>query len=544
MRSLNDPSTSLENLNTNTEKVFVIFSDVFRSYDHDNTLSDLISWRKVNFINQLSHFLNSRGVVVKSFGDALLIKTVFNASPSNDEVESLLSKLVKVYEEFAGNTAIKLTIHVLGNRYAHGEKIAADLQSALGEEYEHEFFPDFIKSLKADLFGSDINLAAKVQEFINKNATILVSDDVVKLLNLAPDKTRYEFKGCTLYSPVPLSYLKGISTPYIKVWELSKSGRERHILAQESKQYHIIRFLNADLDFRNLDLKNPINELIESVYVDSYHKVFTARKNEVLEFHTDITFKIQDTYRFKKIDFNRDSNLLAANMPIDNYKAFRGEMDFQNPIESLINELRILDDGAGRLDCKITPKGYKDLSNAIISFIPLLSLCSFPNQETSMRLRKLYEVEQNLNETSTVLRIEPQTIEVYQYIDITNGSYKKEDRIYLLMFFSVYRDHIDIADDRTSLFKDVSLYRAPKVCSKGILVGLVDGFVIYESSCEDLEKDITSLLNLLFAKMPENARYQSFYDYVFPISIFTLKLKDINEENVEILKKVKENYNS
>ena len=79
-----------------------------------------------------------------------------------------------------------------------------------------------------------------------------------------------------------------------------------------------------------------------------------------------------------------------------------------------------------------------------------------------------------------------------------------------------------------------------EVFAKGILSGLVDGFIIYKTSRNTMLKDISQILNKLFAQ--NSTKNKSFFDYVFPISIFTISAEKVNESNIKILKMVKTNY--
>ena len=136
--------------------------------------------------------------------------------------------------------------------------------------------------------------------------------------------------------------------------------------------------------------------------------------------------------------------------------------------------------------------------------------------------------------------IEPQTIQLYKHVNISNS--KEESRVSnelnILLFFGVYNEHIDAADEEKLYSQcEISLM---EVFAKGILSGLVDGFIIYKTSRNTMLKDISQILNKLFAQ--NSTKNKSFFDYVFPISIFTISAEKVNESNIKILKMVKTNY--
>jgi len=134
--------------------------------------------------------------------------------------------------------------------------------------------------------------------------------------------------------------------------------------------------------------------------------------------------------------------------------------------------------------------------------------------------------------------IEPQTIQLYKHIDFSQRVALNNNDICVLLFFGVYNEYIDEADEE-QLFSQCEI-KGLDLLAKGILSGLVDGFIIYKSNNETLLKDISKILNKLFTK--NKTGNKSFFDRVFPISVFTLSTKMVNDSNIEILKMVKTNY--
>jgi len=538
-----------------TEKIFVIFTDVVDSCKQDkNSKSNFIEWRKDSFFKQLHKFLvKKEREVIKSVGDALFVKSTFTGSPSKLDVEYLLKGLVDIFQECKKDKAVRITIHCLDKQYEHGVKLAEALEGTTLSTCGNKSVLSFINGLRSDLFGTDINKAARIQG-LAKKPTILVTEDVVKLLKIKADCKSHEFNGCKLHHPVPVTYLKGIfdyseknkkgveSKKYIKVWELSSSNADNNlVLSQESKQFHVLRFLNAVVDFTSPDDDTPENRsnVINEIYKEANSKIFEIEeRKELQQFHTDIKYIIHDIFRFSKIDFTRPSSNKSCASPFDNFKEFRKIKNTEIVISSLLNTLKVTGDSNGKLNCTMSQKKFP---NKTLSFIPYLLLASFPNQETASKLRSIYSYKASeVLGSDKVKIIEPQTIQLYKHVNISNS--KEESRVSnelnILLFFGVYNEHIDAADEEKLYSQcEISLM---EVFAKGILSGLVDGFIIYKTSRNTMLKDISQILNKLFAQ--NSTKNKSFFDYVFPISIFTISAEKVNESNIKILKMVKTNY--
>jgi len=369
-----------------TEKIFVIFTDVVDSCHHDRiSCPDFITWRANNITLQLTTLFDSLDniEIIKSIGDALFLKSTFCNPPSKENVEDLLKSLVDVFNKCKEDKPARITIHCLNDQYSHGNQLAEAISNPLVFYNTNRSLSNFIRGLRNDLFGTDINMAARIQGLVKK-PTILVTEDVVKLLNLPKDSKSYEFNGCKLHHPVPITFLKGIfdyskknengieSKIYIKVWELSTSTSDNiPVLSQESKQFHVLRFLNAVVDFESPDIEDVTAEiretLIDDIYSETDRKIFAVdEKEELQEFYTDIKYRIIDFFRFSKIDFTRPSTKKDSDKQFDNFMAFR-EHNEDEPISSLLNTLNIISDTHGKIKCAITEKEFP---NQKLSFIP------------------------------------------------------------------------------------------------------------------------------------------------------------------------------
>ncbi len=541
------------------EELFLVFTDVVGSTVLDAKGDS--SWRISSFTKQLSSLLSiDNSLALKSIGDALFI--IIRKNIEKDKVKLCREILARTYEAYLKvketdtndslmkqPVKIRAVVHLITG-HKSGKDIAKEIENSSINEKK---FKILTQSLRNDIFGTEVNKAARIQSLVKKDA-ILVTEEIAKLIqndesfyfsklkNLHPLEFDFDERNFILHSPVPVTRLKGLEhinvhLPVI-VWQLNENfrydnndiKRDIPVLSVEFKFHQVLRFLMVGLkrriQFEEIEIASKqISELIKPLDNDIVSK-----------FYNDLIWDVIDEIEISAINFKRYSINDKKELPIVRQTLFSGTYF---AIKRNGTQFELIN-GANKKN-----KNYG--TNLIISH---MILCSYPSKEIADINRELFE--KNKTEKELIKYIEPQTLDIYKPITILEYEVNKvSDDYFIMLFFGVYIQKLSEANDQKKLFEGINSnehFNNPKPVIYGLNTGLVDGFVLYRINtdtiknnkiCEIYGEPLNNLLNQYFPSYLDN----TFYTKTFPISIFLLKnnviLSKDKTENINLLKMVK-----
>jgi len=406
-----------------------------------------------------------------------------------------------------------------------------------------------------------------------------------------------------LHSPVPIYYLKGIMDPnnksnpsgngsdaFFTVWELSKENEHNNlkpILATEFKQYQVFRFLNLLFDRYINNNDANINRIHTSIFehleLNKYQGAdqLPSNKNIINHFYIDYLFKIEEYYQIAPIQFERFDKKNDVNNCIQSITKFTEKTNFIKSDNEIVEEtvkvngkekttrvekiiffidgkktILKLSPTASEPKVSIKNKNEYDKIGDLNSLMSSIAICSYPNEKTSEIGR--YYLSGNIrseieNKVKIDIDIQPQSFPIYKSICFTEEISKKllqmnnENTIklsekYLLVFFSIYSNQIEIANSRDKIFKNIiknNQNGAPEIIFYGLLPGVIDGFILYESkkNKEDVELSLSYILKNFLYKTVEKSN-DGLYNVAYPISIYILnpfESFDLQKYNLQLL---------
>ncbi|KKM21952.1 hypothetical protein LCGC14_1630260 [marine sediment metagenome] len=220
------------------EELFLIYTDVVGSTPLDEGNEDPISWRETSFLEQLKMLLSiENSLALKSIGDALFI-TVKSDTTSVESRKLLCKKVLactyKAYTKSkkAGikstlkkEIKIRAVVHLINEHY-FGDRIANKIINAIKkgdiDDADMKKSGLLIKALQEDIFGTEVNKAARIQSLVKSDA-ILVSEEIARIIEdedvkyiekkikLGYISFEYNKEKYRLHSSVPVIKLKGLA---------------------------------------------------------------------------------------------------------------------------------------------------------------------------------------------------------------------------------------------------------------------------------------------------------------------------------------------
>jgi len=540
--------------------VYLIFTDIVSSCDIDNK-KDVKGWRNEAFFRQLKNLLiPENAVALKSIGDALFIVIEGNQT----SVKTLLTYLCDAVQKFeieSDNEKVPVEVRAVMHkidmcRHTHGTDIINRLKDVKNCGDFTNKSKRLVTALDKDVFGIEVNKASRILSLLT-GASIILTEEVVRayckeeqydfnlMLNNPPQNIGGEMQ---IHSPFPILKLKGfkieIDRPLI-VWHLSKTENSEKTLSQEYKKRHSFRLLTTITDDSIMQLNN-LKELRNKVI----NQLQTQDSNIAFSFYTDFFWNVVDYVELTDINFSREhTNNTRRFSDIYSHKCKEESHHFYK-YSIVLNDDRFVD-----FTCERNEKNrINRMGNT--SHLTSLVVDSFSEKESSQSFRNLFSFKRANNQKNEILSIVPQTVDVYNGIDIFDykkASHKNElwkllnnpQERFLLVFFQFYMDEVDNA---AAHFKQLFNVRIPSSCGitlvpiiKGYVAGLIDGFVIYyiedsqkREKIEPFVESTKTLLSFMINTVPGRTT-KMFYNFSYPSSIFFLK----NNENFNFRK---ENY--
>lgn len=515
------------------EVVYLVLTDAVNSCKLDKELKP-IQWRQFTFKNQLKCLLSSKSIpslALKSVGDALFViyKPKGNESKENEIVKEILYGVWNAFESTRNDknneVPIRCAIHRIID-HEKGDKIASHLESSLKETSGNK--THLIEALKEDIFGKEVNRAARILSLVH-NPAILVSEDIVNIIDQnANDKDldsqiiKFEHNNESLifHSPVPVLYMKGVfdldeikvnKKPYV-VWELGKN--EEPTLMPEFKCHQALRLITVRL-------KGPqkLSEEIKNITKDTLENLSLLKPDIKLKFYIDMLWKIEDYFiiRAPSIERIRREGTIVA----DNYLK-----SLENLFSTKETEGNIRKDGQVRqLIINANRERIEEITygNPVPNkefLIPLLAFTTFPDFEHLTRTRSLLSREELSN--SSITEIKPESIEIFGNIKIDNNLINKKGKNILLLF-QVFSSDIEEAENLKELFKNVKVIEDHqfRVVCYGLTRGFTDGFVLY--TCQSEQDNWNEGLKSILSKVIGDTKAKSFYHKIYPIAVFILE---------------------
>lgn len=545
-------------------ELFLVYTDVVGSTPLDLSTDDPIAWRRTSFLEQLKMLLSiDNALALKSIGDALFIIIDCSHKTKNKKelCQEVLACTYKAYlnTKTAGINSklnkeinIRAVVHLIKD-HCCGEEIANEIIKAILDgqidDKDNKKSSLLIQSLKDDIFGTEVNKAARIQSLVRADA-ILISEEIAKIIEDNPAKYndnlnklfyitfKHKDTEYQLHSPVPVIKLKGLKdisykSPLI-VWQLDQIPRDiQPALATEFKSYQMFRLLLTGL--KKIPLQENDRVVMQSE-VDDLLELNNLSKN-VFSFYNDFIWDVIDEFEISPIKFTRNSIGEVHENIKNQKKAFEGNFFCLKPVSG----------------------SFKLLPNRNINVDLLISkivLCSFPSREVAIHGRQIVETI-SIGDQKYVLFTEPQTIDIYTPSNLLPKKFDDYIGSFILMFFGVYIQNVSDANNENTFFSDISSLLPDndlKVIIYGINSGLVDGFVLFKvenvsSKAIDnnnvqtvFESPIASILN----KYKPSKLSTNFFSKTFPISLFLLSSNDrfkANERNISYLKRIKINFN-
>lgn len=401
--------------------VYLVYTDVVGSTKLDK--KDPIEWRKKSFGEQLDSLLSlENSLVLKSVGDALFV--IYEGKDRGLSEQELIKKILySVWKSF--NTAddqarIRAVVHEI-----KGHQRGAKIAKYLSKQYTKGHKDNFLEALEKDIFGKEVNKAARILSLVHKPA-ILVSENVAR--KITPSAEECATKGnpipfslndqdFVLHSPVPVLYMKGVfdfledkdKKPCV-VWELGTNPTPT--LASEFKSIQAFRLMTVQLK-NATELSEKGNQIATEVL----EELSLNSPDIKLRFYIDMLWNVIDTFVFQDISFERKDREIDKN-------------NFLKSLNLLISKGQNCNGGlqiggqAGKLDI-IANKDCIKQSIYDEKEIPhkdnatsLLAFTSFPDIQHEARIRELLSRESLGAQASTrlITRIIPQSIELYESV--------------------------------------------------------------------------------------------------------------------------------
>ena len=514
--------------------VYLVLTDAVGSSELDNRTLNPVDWRKKSFKNQLLFLLKyKKSLALKSVGDSLFV--IYKTDGNNSEEDITVKKILNcVLEAFKNNTRIPIrcAIHRITGHKQGGE-IANDLNSlrTLGDKKL------LIKTLREDIFGKEVNRAARIISLVH-NPAILVSEDVVMKICKNADEKASQFEpiefgnenGKLIHSPVPVLYMKGVfeykkeknQKPYV-VWELGE--KEKPTLMPEFKCNQALRLITV-----RLKKAERLSQKIDGIVNNTLEKLSLHKPDLKLKFYIDMLWKVEDYFilrdpSFERIDrgktINNKDYLLSLSNLIPTARKKGGALQKNGQIK--------------KLNIKATIKGIEEITwkndlpnNEFV--IPLLAFTTFPDFEHKKRTRDLLSKE-DLKHDQLISEIEPQSIDIFENIKIIDKNLINENSWNVLLLFQVFSEFIKQAHNLEKLFEKVEEnINEIKVACYGLTTGFTDGFVLY--TCPQKWENG---LKLILTKIIGDQLAESFYHKIYPIGIFILKqVREFHRLNINI----------
>jgi hypothetical protein len=441
------------------ETLYLILTDVVNSCDKDCS-GDVITWRKESFCSQLEHLLKHKNsIVLKSIGDALFIIV------KERKCKEILANLYCAFQSSKSiNHNIRSVIHKIniGKENQRGTDIVMAIKQKNGL-IDSEKVKYLISSLEEDIFGKEVNKAARIQS-LPQESVIIATDDVIKAIceeeNIPIDKALEEKKidivvegdNYHIHTPVPIIYLKGFNdvshiNPLI-VWHFSKEDVAKEaFLAQEFKARHSFRFLMEGLSGVE-DMSKIRTEVLKQL----------RDENRIsFSFYTDFYWDVFDYFELQNVNFNR---LLFS----DNVKSIKESKGLHIDM---------------RLDENESIKKFYQKAKRNDFRLASVALDSYSSKTSSQVNRGIFDIKKD---GENGIFIEPQTIDIFENIKINIQETDIGQGDYLLFFFRFFFDKIEDANRNFQSIYDIKDF--PKNCvfpvMNGVVTGLLDSFILYK----------------------------------------------------------------
>jgi len=528
------------------ETLYLILTDIVNSCEKDNCGCS-IEWRKEVFYTQLINLLAlEKSIALKSIGDALFV-----IIPNNDNCQKILVNLIEAFlsckNASSYSAEIRAIIHKvrIGKQNKRGNDIAEKIQKIPDsvEKAKH-----LINSLPDDIFGKQVNKAARILSLPKGGGVLLTNDVVNDLLDekFAKDSDKETKKKNAqiigkieivtstnihyyVHTPVPITYLKGFDTlkesdddfisynkPYI-VWHLSKNQDESEAtFATEYKERHSFRLLMTDLK-QEQKISDKISDIQENIW-----KIL--KNNESFKFYTDFCWNVFDFYELENINFSRLSTIRKQD---DILKSTTHEGQIKNLTidNNLENE---------SLNISFNDKHNNEEQDFIL---PIIVMDSYSQKTNSQLNRSLYQINKDDSSQDIIKTVVPQTIDIFENIIYNNATDFVGDHL-MLVFFRFFFDTIKDANNTLenifllNINEENGINISPILC--GRLTGLIDAFSIYKiektnnynNNNEIFQKAMQMYLPFTHKQknfLGTRKKIKNFYSYSYITAIFLLE---------------------
>jgi len=527
-------------VDTKGEIVYLVYTDVKGSTNLDKKC-DPIKWRIEAFCKQLEHLLSlTHSLALKSIGDALFViyEDANNRKKEEELIKEILYGVWQATQKVSYNNQninIRAVIHrIVGHK--RGNAIATKL-TKINTNGDKTCFQDI---LKKDIFGNEVNKAARILS-LNHGSCVLLSEEIVKIINnKAVDYAKqgknidFGYKGMKfiLQSPVPILTMKGVFnclksrrfSPCV-VWELNT--KEAHSLATEFKSSQALRLILVRL--KNAE---DISQKRDKIIDETLKKLSIDNPNLVLRFYLDMLWKVIDYFIFHDAEFKRIDSKIDSENYLESMKQIVTKIQFidnKATIPGQAGELIISADQATIGNVTYIEKNTGDKA----FLVSLLGFTSYPDINHGICVRRFLSNDSNRNLIAT---IEPQSIEVYRTIMFNSKIVKKYinkdpgstdfhaflGKKCILFIFQIYFPYLHQSDNLRDLFNGVEeIDENLEMGFYGLTTGLTDGFVLY--ICKDNKTWDKDGLPSILKKLVSIRNAKSFYQKIYPIAIFVLE---------------------
>lgn len=575
-----------KDIDSKQKVVYLIYTDVIGSSTIDYKLTNseisetilhpVLNWRKRVFIHQLKHLIaNDIDIIaVKSVGDAIFFKATINRADENDKCIRLLNNVYTASQILDKNPApdndnsfiqVRTVVHRIDTVYSN-----LDITDELCAEIKNNKLIDrycrlFIETLKSDIFGNEVNKAIRINGLAQDKA-ILATDAVVR--TLAGSKYNKELVAyndipigdLVFHSPVPILKLKGCydhfddnqnraseqrDTPkkeLLIVWQLEKrdtyeKSDDYPVLAREFKSYHLFRLINCQPE----NFSEQISSIDEVHHFSKEFLKLHFRPNKddyfINRFHKLLAFYVHDIFSISPISFRRKSEkesrlYNAFNAIVQNVEC-KSDNRYKAIIKGQFSKLEINVEST-----TITINKSDDFhGNEERSFLPLLFISAYPNQEIASFAKQQFTVYQWKLPKFNNISVQPQSIPVHNRIVLNTHHLSKKmeanpdansislENKYILVFFAVYNKFLSLADLKEDLFSSFLGQHNSEdnyyPLLYGLMSGNIDGFIMYEIT-NDEESDKCKILESIMRKY-FSPLSSSIYEKTYPLSIFLLE---------------------
>jgi len=523
--------------------VVIVITDELESVSKDksaNNKQELVERRKELFVKQVKSLVEpgSGWTVIKSVGDSLIIRLDLTKGQLAKSLKcclrSLLNAQTLLYNKNEDATKagpIRIAVHftylekiVTGQELKPLKKALQDRKMPSGVILE-----PFLNSIEYDIFGSDMNRAARLAS-IPEKGLFVVSDEVMdNLCNKkqketdSPLELKLDRKTFAWARAFPLTDIKGFTKYTYRfpwpIWEIIPHKTNQNslfYLGPQLKELQAIKVVVAKL--HTVEAK--------TLAVQSFQKILRDNRCPL---YVDLVFKIKHHHELFASVRNRKFDEQIAALK-DKIAALKDKITAPKN-KAVIWKEEISEEIAGLISCYIM-------------------FTSVPNIRVNRQLREYFAPKDAKNPEWSFQLV---SYDIYESFKINSCLKENKDltscKYFFLLLFQIRNDFAKDADNLRRFFEEKQEeplliqngYGDILPFAYGLIEGDVDGFVLFGANGRG-----TNLAERLREIIQNNVLLASgFFTKVAPISLYELEPLRMNKDkkdNLEYLKLVRKKH--